>query len=290
MLAGLLMPFVRAKAQNSTVTTLTVPQLFTLAEKNSYQLKTSHKDIDISKQRTEIAKSARLPEIEASAEAGFLSNAAVLGPHFNYMETVKVPHLSNTFSVGASETVFKGRAIRNGIEKAALEEQLAALNFEKDKEDVQLLLLAKYLDLYTLYNQQEVYKHNIELANQRLHNIQKMNREGMVTRNDIIRSELQITDLSLKAKEVDNDIAIINRELVVTLGLPENTHIRVDSTLYVMALTEKPLNDYLRLADHQNPAVLASMTNEKIAEKNKNEKAKIHRFIKSPRKSKRQLP
>ncbi|MFT3822939.1 MAG: TolC family protein [Chitinophagaceae bacterium] len=263
-----LVPSITANAQDSPVKRLTVPELFELAEKNSLQLDVSRKNISISGQQAEIARSAKLPEISAEAEAGFLSNAAVFGPRFNYEETVPVPHLSNTFSVGASETVFKGRAIRNGIEKAELEEQLSVLNFEKDKEDVQLLLLAKYLDLYTLYNQKEVYRQNIELANQRLQNIRHMNQEGMVTRNDIIRSELQISDLTLKAKEVDNDITIINHELCVTLGLPEATRIQVDSSLYTTALAERPLADYMRLADHQNPAVLSSLVNEKIAGKN----------------------
>src|SRR5690606_29730438 len=145
---------------------------------------------------------AYLPEIDAGASVGYISNAHVWDNHFNYEQTVMMPHTTMGFSVEAGYTVFNGGKTQNGIQKAKLEEQIAALDYQKDKEDIQFLLLARYLDLFTLNNQQRIYRQNIALADQRLSNIQKLVQQGMLTHNDVVRSQLQLTDLKLQQTEI----------------------------------------------------------------------------------------
>lgn len=258
----------RVYAQNTTVRLLKVDELFTLAEQNSKSLSISKQEIEASHQNTVIAASERLPEISASIDAGYIGNIAVMNPDFSHNETVPVPHFTNNYGLEASQTVYSSNKISNNIAKAKLQEQLSQLNYDQDRQTIKLLLLSRYLELYRLFNQRKVYEKNIELAKARLKNIQGLQKEGMVTRNDIIRSELQITDLDVLADQIKNNIAIINKELTVVLGLPVDTQITVDTTLTANGLKVNTYDEYLRQAYALRPSMKANEANENIAEKN----------------------
>lgn len=247
---------------------LKIDELFSLAETNSKTLALSRQNIKISGQRTEIAKAERLPEISASVDAGYIGNITVLNPNFSFNENVPVPHFTNNYGLEASQALYNGNRINNNTKRAKLQEELSKLSYDHDRENIRMLLLGRYLELYRLYNEQKVYAKNIELAKARLKNIEGLHMQGMVTKNDIIRNELQITDLDVAADQVNNNIAIINRELTVVLGLPEQTRIAVDTTLSPTGLETVSYPEYLQRAYTLSPAMKASPLNEGIADKN----------------------
>ncbi|MFT3903281.1 MAG: TolC family protein [Niabella sp.] len=224
---------------------LKVDSLFSLAERNSKQLDITHYKIGMRQNATAIEKQeAYLPEFNTSFTGAYMSNAHVWDNRFNYESTVLMPHTSIDFSVAAGYVVFNGNASKNKIAKARLEEQIANLDYQKDKENIQFLLLAKYLDLFALRNQENVYLQNIALADKRLSNIEKLIQQGMLTHNDQVRSQLQLTDFQLKLKEVRNNISIINHDLNTVLSLPENTVIEVDTLLYTKAPGAGEIDSY----------------------------------------------
>lgn len=257
-----------ASAQDTTLRVITVRELFSLAETRSKQLEISQQGIHITQEKTEIAKSERLPEIGASVDAGYLSTIAILNPDFSWHSNVTTPHFTNNYAIGASEVLYKGGYINQNIEKSKLAEQLSELSFEKNKQEVKLSLLQKYLELFEYFNNRKIYLKNIELANKRLSDLSRLQKQGLVTNNDRIRSELQIKDFELDLQEADNNITIINRELCVYLGLPVNLLIRPDTTLVENILEERPLDDYLEQAFHLQPQMKATEISEKITVKN----------------------
>lgn len=246
---------------------LPIDSLFSMAERNSKQLSISRQNIHVSELNTEIAKDKQLPSIGAEASLGYISNAAVWDKHFNYQSTVMMPHVLNNYSVAAGMEIFHGKAIRNTIAKASLEEQIAALDFQKNKEDVQFLLLSKYLDLTTLYNQHKVYEQNIALAKKRLDDIDKLNKQGMVTHNDIVRSQLQLTELQLQLTEINNSIDIASNELATVIGLDSSAWIQVDTTILAKNYSDQPLAELLDNSNAKIPELQAANTKLQIADK-----------------------
>ncbi|ROI03244.1 TolC family protein [Chryseobacterium sp. G0240] len=245
--------------------------LFSLAEKNSRLLDISRYKISMSSNVTTIEKQkAYLPELGASFTYGYLSNGHVWDNHFNYENTVKVPHTSMDFSLEAGYTVFNGNASKNRIAKAELEEQIAQLNFQKDKEDIQFLLLAKYLDLSALHNQEQVYQENITLAEKRIFNIGKLIEQGMLTHNDKVRSELQLTEIKQKLDELRNNISIINHDLNTVLGLPKGTIIEPDTLTYSKDLPLGGLDKYEEGFAERIPELKAAAVHSQISEKQVN--------------------
>ncbi|WP_182958217.1 TolC family protein [Pedobacter gandavensis] len=254
-----------ASAQDTLYKKLSVPELFKLAETNNQQLKISRTGMTIAEQRTAVVKTQRNPILTAAATASYIGDVTVFNNDFSGKTTVPMPHFGNSFTLQASQTIFKGGAINNNIAIAGLQEQLAGLAYEKNNLDLKILLAGNYFDLFKMYNQREVYQENIRLAQLRLFNINKMYKSGMVTKNDVIRNELLITNLGTAVQQLNNNIDILSQQLSIALGLSDQTYIMPDTSI----LSNKPqvngLQEYLDLAYQQYPELRSAALSNRIA-------------------------
>jgi outer membrane protein len=254
--------------QDTTYKIYRIDSLVNLTKQNNQTLKVSNTGVDIAKQATNVAKTRRLPTVTTSLTAGYIGDVTLLDKNFSNSRTIKMPHFANSFAVQASQVIFNGNAINNAIATASLQEQIAALNFQEDFLNVKLLVAGNYFDLYKLYNQKAVYDKNLELAQLRLSQIQKLYKAGMVTRNDVIRSELQIADLKLARQVVVNNTKIVNKQLTTATGLPDNVFILPDSTILEKLPKALPYYAYESEALLNYPSIKSARVNTAIAEKN----------------------
>ncbi len=249
------------------VRSMTADEVMALALQNHQQLKLSEKNIYISKQQTEVSKLQKLPTITASTSQFYLGNALIIDKDFSNSTNVAMPHYGSSYGVQASQLIFKGGLVKKSIEMAGLREQLAELDLEKNQQDVKFLVLSNYLDVYKLKNQEQIFLNNKKLAQERLKNIQKFNQQGMVTRNEVIRGELAIKNLDQGLLTLSNNKKILNYNLDVALGLPQNTEINPTESLVGKELG--PGTDYyLQMAYQNNPQLKSANTNIAVAQKN----------------------
>ena len=82
-----------------------------------------------------------------------------------------MPHFGNNFALEASQIIYAGGTISNRISIARLQQQLAQLDKEKNKQDIRFLLAGNYLEMFKLKNQEEVYLKNIEQTDKLLSDI-----------------------------------------------------------------------------------------------------------------------
>ncbi|WP_345230994.1 TolC family protein [Olivibacter ginsenosidimutans] len=255
-------------AQDTIKQVYSLEQIFDLTLKNNQSLKISSNALGIAKQQVEVTKLQRLPNASASLTGGYLGDALLIEKDFSKATKVPMPHFANTFALQASQLIFKGNTVNNAIANASLQEQIAALDLEESKLGIKLLVAGNYFDLYKLYNQREVYEQNIALAELRLRQIEKFYEKGMVTRNDVIRSELQISDLKLAVISINNNINVINKQLTIATGLPENTFILPDTTVLTQRPTVSSLAQYQEIARKNYPAIQSADLQVEIADKN----------------------
>lgn len=249
------------------VKSMTADEVMTLALQNHQQLKLSEKNIYISKQQTEVTKLQKLPTITASTSQFYLGNALIIDKDFSNSTNVSMPHYGSSYGVQASQLIFKGGLVKKSIEMAGLREQLAALDLEKNQQDVKFLVLSNYLDVYKLKNQEQIFQNNKKLAQERLKNIQKFNQQGMVTRNEVIRGELAIKNLDQGLLTLSNNKKILNYNLDVALGLPQNTEINPTESFEGKELV-KGTDYYIEQAYQNNPQLKSANTNIAVAQKN----------------------
>ncbi|MCT3918405.1 TolC family protein [Elizabethkingia anophelis] len=249
------------------VRSMTADEVMTLALQNHQQLKLSEKNIYISKQQTEVTKLQQLPTITASTSQFYLGNALIIDKDFSNSTNVAMPHYGSSYGVQASQLIFKGGLVKKSIEMAGLREQLAELDLEKNQQDVKFLVLSNYLDVYKLKNQEKIFLNNKKLAQERLKNIQKFNQQGMVTRNEVIRGELAIKNLDQGLLTLSNNKKILNYNLDIALGLPQNTEIDPTESLDGKKLG-KDTGYYMEMAYQNNPQLKSANANIAVAQKN----------------------
>ena len=223
-------------AQKNLEKKITIAELFSLTLENNPSLSVSKANFKIAEQDVKVARNMQLPDLNISANALYIGDATILDKDFSNATKIDMPHFGNTFSLEATQLIWKGNIVRNTIQVKSLQEDLASLSHLSNEQNIKLLALGYYLDLYKLQNQADVYRQNIALAQQRIENINRFYEQGMVTRNDVIRGELQISNLNLTLQVIENNIQILNKQLTVAMGLPEETQIVADDS----ALREHP--------------------------------------------------
>ena len=246
---------------------LTADEVAELAVQNHQQLKVSAQNIDIARQNTEVVKLQKLPNITASTSQFYLGDAVAIDKDFSNSTNVPMPHYGSSYAVQATQLIFKGGLVNKSIEMAGLREQLSKLDLEKNKQDVKLLVISNYLDIYKILNQEAVFQNNKKLAQERLKNIQKFYQQGMVTRYEVIRGELAIKNLDQGILTLKNNKKILNYNLSIALGLPTDTEI-----VPVESLQNKEsgigIEYYVNLAHDSNPLLKSAKTNIDVADKN----------------------
>ncbi len=215
---------------------ITIDELFSLVTENNPSLAVSKAGINIAKQDIKVAKNQRLPDFNANVSVTYIGDVSVLDENFSNFSKVDMPHFGNVYAIEATQLIWRGNAVNNAIQAKSLHENIASLSYLSNEQNIKLLALGYYLDLYKLQNQASVYRKNIELAEKRLKNSNQFFKQGMVTRNDVIRGELQISNLNLSLQVIENNIQILNKQLTVALGLPEETQIIAEETI----LNENP--------------------------------------------------
>lgn len=101
------------------------------------------------------------------------------------------------------------------------------------------------MNLFSLFKQHEILTRNIEESELRLRDIRRMKKEGLITNNDVLRSEMQLTNDRLSLEEAENSIALVSQQLNILLGQDENLLLQPDTTILYQAVALQSYDDYI---------------------------------------------
>lgn len=218
-------------AQTLTRKVLGINEMFRLADENSQSIQTYKTGKEVTDEALKAAKSQRLPDISASLSFSYLGDGYLWDRDFKNGQNIPMPHFGNNFALEAQQVIYAGGAISSSITLAELSQQMAALDWQKNRQEIRFLLTGYYLDLYKLNNQVQVLQKNLDLTEQVIRNMEARRTQGTALKNDITRYELQKETLKLQLAKVKDACKIMNHQLVTTLHLPAGTEIIPDSTL-----------------------------------------------------------
>lgn len=246
-----------ALAQPDGERVVPIDELFSLADQNSKALRASATGIGEAQEAVRVAKNARLPEVEASLAFSYLGDGYLTDRDFSNGMRTPMPHFGNSFALEASQIIYAGGAISGSIAIAQLQEASARLQQDGARNQLRFLLVGYYLDLFKQRNLLRVYGVNIEQTKQVLKDLRAKGEEGIMLRNDITRYELLLVNFELAQTQIQNTIAILNRNLTTSLGLPSNTSIAPDTSILSKILPSPAADDeyWTRAAAEHSPAL-----------------------------------
>ena len=206
-----------AKAQ--TERKMTVDELFQLVESNSKTLRQEKISVEFAKKGIEAARSARLPELTASASVSMNGDVVMMDRDFTNAHGFAAPRWGNSLALEAQQVVYAGGAIDAGIALATLQHQQAQVDEQQRRQQQRFLALGQYLEIFKLKNREQVVRQNIDLTQRLINDIQAIHEQGMALKNDVTRYELQMETLRLNLKKLQNQRGILNHQLCNQLGI-----------------------------------------------------------------------
>lgn len=256
-----------ACAVGMSQTVVSLERLFEIAEANSVQLRPSFTANEEARREISVARSRRLPDISAGLSFSFIGDGFTTKRDFSDYQKADIPHFGNGLSIDVSQPVYAGGAITAGIEMANLKSVASGYATDARRDNIRFQLTALYLDLYKCGNLRSVVINNINQARKVLNEMKARYQQGVALQNDITRYELLVSNLELQLVKINNSIDIINRNLVVTVGMDEKTVIVPDSTILERSLPKEGEQWWQREAEVNSPALSLARSGVDISRK-----------------------
>ena len=252
-----------AKAQSER--RMTVDDLFQLVESNSKTLQETKISVEFAQKGIEAARAQRLPDVNATLSASYNGNVVVMDRDFTNANGYSSPHFGNSFALEAQQVVYAGGAIDAGIRMAELQRDMAVAGQRQSSNAQRFVALGQYLDLYKIQNRMQVVEQNIELTRRLIDDIRAKHEQGMALKNDVTRYELQMENLRLSLRKLQDQQVVLNHQLCNTLGLTDVT-ILPDTTIVAQALGSDNEAVWQQTALTSSPLMEQSQLSTQIAE------------------------
>ena len=261
--AALLSPGICAHAQS----VVTLEEIFKSADSNSAQLRPSYSGQAEAEREISVARSGRLPDINASLSLSYIGDGFTTKRNFSDYQKAPIPHFGNGLSVNVTQPIYTGGAVSTSIELAELKSTAARYATEFQRDNIRFQLTGLYLDIYKYSNLKSVVESNISSANKVLQEMRARFDQGTTLQNDITRYELLVSNLELQLVKINNTIDILNTNLVTVAGLKEGPVIVPDSTILERALPAEGIAWWQQEAEANSPSLNIARTGVDISRK-----------------------
>ena len=233
--------------------TISLEEAVSLGIQNSKQLKLSQHQVDQANSQLEQAKDASLPTAKVSigySHALMLSQSLYL-PSSDGSDPKKLvlPFDNSLYqaTLSINQPIFAGNQYKYARQSAQLMIDMSKLDAEKDKEEIAYNIISAYINYYKLRQNQKILTQNLEDIDHKLEEIKKFESQGLATKNDVLRFELEKSNMKLSAIELENNRKIVNYNLNVILGLSDSTVLEEQDVIYKLDINDN-FESYLATA------------------------------------------
>jgi outer membrane protein len=133
--------------------------------------------------------------------------------------------------------LFAGFKIRNSVLLSENTYHAEIANSAYTKENVALRVIEYYANLYKAQKSVELLDENLISSNQQVKDFEAMEQNGLLARNDLLKAQLQSSQIELSLAEAKKNVKLINIKLITLLKLDTKTELtispdNVDSNLF----------------------------------------------------------
>jgi outer membrane protein len=215
---------------------LTLKEAVTLSLSNNKNLKIADAKTLEAKAKLQEARLRRYPDVSVSAAHMRVNqpNVDLKVPTGNAesgggQSPIAVDQLSYGMA-NASLPLFSGFRIREGISSAHSLHKAAELDARRDKEEIIQHTIEAFYDLYKAQAAVTLVHENLRQAEARVHDFTKLEQNGLLARNDLLKAQLQQSNIELSLLDAENNLEIANFNMDLMLGLEPDTRLQPDTS------------------------------------------------------------
>ncbi|SHG28935.1 Outer membrane protein TolC [Flavobacterium micromati] len=256
-------------------TSLTLNEAINLAWAKSNEVTLANTKVKTKKYELQSTKNNQYPDVKLSGQYQRLANANInfkLNQNNNgSQQAIPVVDQLMIGQLNASLPIFSGFKIRNSIVVYENLYQAEMATSSQTKEEIASRVIDYYASLYKAQKTIELLKENQKTAQQRVKDFIELEKNGIIPRNDLLKSKLQTSKIQLSLDETNNNLKIINFYLVTLLKLEPNTKLEIREADFAdFQMTNVPTNELPALENRKDLEAIrfqgkASEANIKIA-------------------------
>ncbi|HEV2352971.1 MAG TPA: TolC family protein [Puia sp.] len=253
---------------------LSLEEAVQLGLQNSKELKRQQFRIDEALARLGQAKDAQLPSMKVSFQYlhALMLSRVVSIPGLT-KAPIKLPFDFPAYmgTLSVAEPIFAGNQLKYARQSADLMVQMSRLDGDKDKEDVTSVIINAFLNFDKILENQLIVAQNMQDIQGKLDEITKYESQGLATQNDVLRYQLQKSQMQLTEIELENNRKVANYDMDVMLGLPDTAELlpdtvnfKLDENLALGDLVQQAETNRRELLDLSYQTKLADINIKKI--------------------------
>lgn len=202
---------------------------------NSKLLKIAVSKSDQAEAYSKQMKNNMLPEVKASGSylrinsPKFTLDQQFSGSGSTDMSGFNMPHYLMYGMATASMPLFSGFKLRNGLQSSQYLEEASKLDVETQRNEVVINIVEAYINLYKAKTTVDLVEDNLDESKQRVEDFSNMEKNGLLTRNDLLEAQLLESNTSLALLDAENNHRVSNYNMNLLLGIDESTELDVDS-------------------------------------------------------------
>ncbi len=213
--------------------TLSLTEAISIATTKSNEANLANLKAATSKLELETVKNNQYPSMKVSGQylqltnANIDSNIKMGGSSSGQSEPLEVSHLL-LGQANVSMPVFSGFKLKNTISASESLYKAETANASHTKEELGIYVVELFAKLYQSQEMAKLIEENLKSAQQRTKDFSAMVDNGLMARNDLLKAQLQESNVQLSLDSANKNINVINYQLVTLLQLPEETKIDID--------------------------------------------------------------
>ena len=252
MVVLLCMNSVGAHAQ---VVIMTIEDLFQRVEIANTEVALARTDVAIADVRQKAEKDGRLPDVSVALEGDYIGNVYVLDRDFGNATRSPMTHWGNSLGINVYQPLYTGGELTAKIDRADAQSKLADNNVEIVADRMKLLILQCYLDLFKNRNLLSVYDENIRITRELIGEMTARANQGLVLANDVIRYDLNLSNLTYDRLAVVNTIRNLNYNMLSYLKLENCDTIVPTIDFDRINFSAAPLQHWMEMSREESPAL-----------------------------------
>jgi outer membrane protein TolC len=254
-------------------TSLTLDEAIHLAWAKSNEVNLANSKVATKKYELQSVKNIRYPDLKVSGQYQRLANASIDLKLNKTSNSNPLPVVDQLMigQINASLPLFSGFKIQNSIKALDNMYQAEAASATQTKEEVAMQVINFYASLYKAQKTVELLRENQKSAQQRVDDFLELEKNGIIPRNDLLKSQLQVSKVQLSLDRAISDLNIVNFELASLLKMDPKTKLEIrESDFANFQMDNIPTNEEPALANRKDLAAIqlqekASIANVQIA-------------------------
>jgi outer membrane protein len=234
---------------------LTLDESIRLGLENSHQLNISRYRVQSAESRWSEINAARLPSLKFNAVYTRLSPIDPFNIVTPFGDFELTPNIVNNYTLRLTlqQPLFTGFRLSSSSNIAEYSYLAEEQEYNSSEQELLLNIKSAYWNVFKANRFKEVVDENVEQIKAHLNDIQNLFNEGMATKNDVLKVQVQLAEAELRQIDARNQVRLSKVNLSNVIGIPLSTGIEIQKNIKPSLVEPAELNVLIESAYERRP-------------------------------------